>query len=272
MRRPAVLLLAALSGCFLFEPSGPPAQHPEPLPPDALLVASAAPATTGWNNHDDRDGDGIPDARDRCPDQVEDHDGFQDEDGCPDNDNDQDRVEDRCDLCPNEPETYNGFQDEDGCPDRGLVRIQSSRIQIIQRVIFARGQTRTLPESKPLLDELARVLQEHPEIELVACLGHASDDEAQGELLGMKRAQEVRAQLIQRGIDGNRLVPLSVGSRRPIADPKSAEGRAKNRNVELHILAAQGEEISRWNGSTFEDVQAPPPPPTRGTPHPPGCP
>jgi outer membrane protein OmpA-like peptidoglycan-associated protein len=68
-------------------------------------------------NIGDRDGDGIKDDVDKCPDEPEDFDGFQDEDGCPDPDNDQDGIPDVDDKCPNEPETYNGFQDADGCPD-----------------------------------------------------------------------------------------------------------------------------------------------------------
>lgn len=94
----------------------------------------------------DRDGDGIVDKEDRCGDQAEDRDGFQDEDGCPELDNDADGMVDAADKCPNEagppqnvgcpivdkdgdglndpedkcpdePEDKDGFQDEDGCPD-----------------------------------------------------------------------------------------------------------------------------------------------------------
>ncbi|HEX2686367.1 MAG TPA: Ig-like domain-containing protein, partial [Kofleriaceae bacterium] len=92
----------------------------------------------------DRDGDGLGDSADRCPDQAEDKDGFEDEDGCPDPDNDKDGVldgDDRCidvpgiadlrgcpdgdadgiadldDKCPTEPEDKDGFEDGDGCPE-----------------------------------------------------------------------------------------------------------------------------------------------------------
>ncbi|MFL5347091.1 MAG: Ig-like domain-containing protein [Hyalangium sp.] len=65
----------------------------------------------------DSDNDGVPDVADKCPDQPEDRDGFQDEDGCPDPDNDQDGIADVADKCPNQPEDKDGFQDEDGCPD-----------------------------------------------------------------------------------------------------------------------------------------------------------
>lgn len=75
-------------------------------------------AGLGWApDPRDRDHDGIPDVNDRCPDDPEDHDGFQDADGCPDLDNDGDDIPDVVDQCPNEPEDFDGFQDADGCPD-----------------------------------------------------------------------------------------------------------------------------------------------------------
>ena len=65
----------------------------------------------------DRDGDGIPDALDRCPGVAEDLDGFEDEDGCPEYDNDHDSLGDGEDRCPNEAEDFDGWKDDDGCPD-----------------------------------------------------------------------------------------------------------------------------------------------------------
>src|SRR6201999_2736623 len=65
----------------------------------------------------DRDHDGVYDLDDKCPDQPEDRDGFQDDDGCPDPDNDNDGILDAADRCPNEVEDKDGFQDDDGCPD-----------------------------------------------------------------------------------------------------------------------------------------------------------
>ena len=66
----------------------------------------------------DRDGDGIPDNVDKCPDQPENYNGFEDEDGCPDDpDSDGDGIPDSKDQCIIEPEDKDGYQDEDGCPD-----------------------------------------------------------------------------------------------------------------------------------------------------------
>jgi outer membrane protein OmpA-like peptidoglycan-associated protein len=73
-----------------------------------------------WNGFilkQDNDGDGINNKDDKCPDEAEDKDGFQDEDGCPDTDNDKDGIGDAGDKCPLEPEDKDGFLDNDGCPE-----------------------------------------------------------------------------------------------------------------------------------------------------------
>jgi len=73
--------------------------------------------TDGCPDDPDTDKDGIPDSRDACMLEPEDKDGYLDEDGCPDLDNDADGIPDTADKCPNEPEDPDGFEDEDGCPD-----------------------------------------------------------------------------------------------------------------------------------------------------------
>ena len=65
----------------------------------------------------DADHDGLEDDSDRCPQQAEDRDGFQDGDGCPEHDNDGDGVPDAADKCDAAREDVDGFQDEDGCPE-----------------------------------------------------------------------------------------------------------------------------------------------------------
>ena len=65
----------------------------------------------------DSDGDGLANARDKCPSAAEDADGFDDRDGCPELDNDGDRRDDREDKCVNEAEDIDGFDDDDGCPE-----------------------------------------------------------------------------------------------------------------------------------------------------------
>ncbi|GEM_PF-836066 len=78
---------------------------------DLLVVPTGAPTAT------DGDGDGVHNADDDCPQAMEDIDGFQDGDGCPDPDNDADGIVDVVDKCPVEGEDPDGFEDLDGCPD-----------------------------------------------------------------------------------------------------------------------------------------------------------
>jgi OmpA-OmpF porin, OOP family len=75
----------------------------------------------------DNDKDGIYDARDQCPNDPEDRDGFDDADGCQDYDNDKDGISDSVDKCPNDPETFNGNKDEDGCPDKKPIETMQGR-------------------------------------------------------------------------------------------------------------------------------------------------
>ncbi|MBU4487223.1 MAG: OmpA family protein [Candidatus Delongbacteria bacterium] len=65
----------------------------------------------------DNDGDGVSDLKDKCPNESEDLDGYKDEDGCPDDDNDGDGIKDSYDNCPNDPEDFDGYEDMDGCPE-----------------------------------------------------------------------------------------------------------------------------------------------------------
>ncbi len=76
-------------------------------------------ASVGWApDTRDSDGDGIANNRDGCVLVAEDKDGFEDSDGCPDDDNDGDRRMDGEDQCPSEKEDIDGFEDDDGCPDK----------------------------------------------------------------------------------------------------------------------------------------------------------
>ncbi len=66
----------------------------------------------------DADADGMLDSADRCPQEAEDKDMFDDADGCPDLDNDEDGVADAQDKCPLDAEDKDAFEDTDGCPDK----------------------------------------------------------------------------------------------------------------------------------------------------------
>jgi outer membrane protein OmpA-like peptidoglycan-associated protein len=182
----------------------------------------------------DRDGDGIPDEQDECPDEVEDPDGFEDEDGCPEPDNDGDGVLDAEDICPNEPETMNGIADEDGCPD--LIRVEGTLITTFDRVHFRTGSEEILEDSHPMLIEVANVLRANPGMR-IRVEGHtddAGDDQTNLEL-SRRRADSVRRFLAEHGASGHQVEAVGHGETRPIASNATRAGRARNRRVEFHI-------------------------------------
>src|SRR5262249_46956722 len=193
----------------------------------------------------DNDGDGIPDKLDKCPNDPEDFDGFQDADGCPDPDNDGDGIPDSIDKCPNEPEDFDGFPDADGrpgpdndgdggpdvadkwpnepgvppdgCPRKyNLVVVTEKKIEIKQTVYFDTNRATIKRVSFPLLNEVAQALTDNPTIK-VEIQGHTdSQGSARFNLkLSQKRAESVRAYLIKKSVAADRMDAKGYGKEVP---------------------------------------------------------
>jgi outer membrane protein OmpA-like peptidoglycan-associated protein len=147
----------------------------------------------------DTDGDGIPDSRDKCPDQPEDFDHFQDEDGCPDPDNDNDGIPDAKDACPNDAETKNGFDDDDGCPDTVppdvLTQLAAAKSVKFERV-------RITEAGKAALDKVLPVLRAHPGLHVVIT-AHADKDTNTD--VAKKRAEIVKWYFVEQGVPADQL-------------------------------------------------------------------
>jgi outer membrane protein OmpA-like peptidoglycan-associated protein len=217
----------------------------------------------------DNDGDGILDVNDACPNEPEDFDGFEDADGCPDPDNDGDGILDVDDACPNEPgppET-NGCPDPDrdgdgvpdridncpdepgtlanqGCQDPQLVQITKEQLKILEKVFFKLNSARIVPRAFPLLDNVASVIQAHPEIEQIRIEGHT---DRTGSLdfnmrLSKARAASVVEYLVSKGVSKDRLVAEGFGPTRPLVpDANTKAARAQNRRVEFHIVEPEAD-------------------------------
>ncbi|WP_425334827.1 OmpA family protein [Myxococcus stipitatus] len=188
----------------------------------------------------DTDGDGLIDTEDRCPNEPEDVDGFEDADGCPDPDNDRDGVLDTVDACPLEAETINGVKDEDGCPDKGKssVRLEGSRIVILDKVYFATGKDVILPKSYGLLAQVSSILKANPQMERVRIEGHTDDQgsDASNLDLSQRRAANVRVFLVKAGIAPERLEAVGYGETKPVDTNTTAQGRENNRRVEFNVV------------------------------------
>ena len=174
----------------------------------------------------DNDRDGILDANDRCPNEPEDRDGWQDADGCPDPDNDGDGILDVNDACPNDPETMNGVADEDGCPDGFLpVYFESDKSNLDAADIEVLGKNAELLKATPSL----RLRVEGN------CDSENSDD--YNYRLGHARAKSVKDYMVTYlGVSAERLDTESNGEKRPAADNASREGRAMNRRAEFVVI------------------------------------
>jgi len=183
----------------------------------------------------DRDGDGIPDQYDKCPDVPEDKDGIDDQDGCPEDDADQDGIPDTSDACPREPGQPSPDPKKNGCPQ--FIHLEGSVVRVLQQVHFATASTTILPDSFPMLQEIANLLKANPQIKRMSIEGH-TDDRGEAEMnkkLSDGRANSVMTWLNQHGVAAERLEAHGYGEERPIADNATAEGRATNRRVEFKI-------------------------------------
>lgn len=182
-----------------------PEERPAERPTRVVVAPGAA----------DRDGDGIDDADDACPDAPEDLDGFEDEDGCPDADNDADGVFDPEDLCPLVAEDRDGFEDSDGCPDLDndrdgvldtndqcpleaetidgvddldgcpeTVATAAGRAELVaggfivltEKIPFGKGTDRLTPPGRALVGDVAALLARRPDLRRVEVGGHTGSD------------------------------------------------------------------------------------------------
>ncbi len=175
----------------------------------------------------DRDGDGINDDEDKCPDVP----GVARYQGCPIPDRDGDGVNDEEDKCPDVPGTVANF----GCPEIKQDVIQKFN-KIANQIYFATGKSTILSKSFKPLNEVVKSLNENPTY-MLEIEGH-TDNVGKDEYnmtLSEKRAAAVKAYLVKKGIDPARLTSKGYGETQPIADNKTAKGRAKNRRSVLKL-------------------------------------
>jgi len=223
-----LIVVSTMQGCRVTAPAAKPGELP------GAPGGSAPAGNHASGDYDppplsqDSDGDGIPDHADRCPDQAEDKDGFEDGDGCPDPDNDHDRILDAADRCPNAPETYNGVEDEDGCPDRGRVRLW--RVTQQCEAPFAANDSTVTEAAQQCLDVIARALTEGPDdFQVGQLLPHADPDERHPAELARARAESALDYLRAHGVRPERM--MSPGAGAPICTARSEVCGKLNRGV-----------------------------------------
>lgn len=108
---------------------------------------------------------------------------------------------------------------------------------VLQNMFFATDKTKILPSSEPALNELYMMLRDNPELR-IKIIGHTDDiaSDAYNQRLSEGRAHNVRKEMIERGIDGSRILTEGHGELDPIMPNDTEEHRQMNRRVEIEIL------------------------------------
>jgi outer membrane protein OmpA-like peptidoglycan-associated protein len=205
----------------------------EDLCPDAKTGDKADPAQKGCPA--DADKDGVPDAEDLCPGATPGAHPDPARAGCPLPDADQDGVPDAEDACPKDAGQVNANDPKaNGCPRLTVTR---GGVFQLHSVHFETNKWELLPESFPILDEVARFLQEHTELHEVVIEGHADDrgTAAWNLRLSKHRAQSVVEYLVKKGVKRSRLSYVGYGDTRPLNPARTDEARAENRRVEVRF-------------------------------------
>ncbi len=180
----------------------------------------------------DSDGDGILDPDDRCVVTP----GVAQFEGCPIPDADGDGILDPDDRCVQQPETDNGYEDDDGCPDE-VPKAVAEFTGVIQGIYFDTAQSSIRRVSFPILTKAIAVLTDYPSIH-IEISGHTDDrgDDDYNMELSRERAEAVKGFFAAAGIDPARIKTRGAGETQPISSNATEAGRANNRRIEFELL------------------------------------
>jgi len=172
----------------------------------------------------DSDGDGVVDSKDSCPHSPAN--AKVNASGC-EIDSDGDGFVDSKDRCPNS--AAGAKVDNMGCKIAAVI--------VLEGVNFATSSDRLTDSSSVTLDDAAATLMRYPDM-VVEVAGYTDNRGALSfnQQLSQKRAAAVAAYLVAKGVNATNLSAKGYGPANAIADNATAQGRALNRRVELHII------------------------------------
>ncbi len=176
----------------------------------------------------DSDGDGVPNYKDKCP-GVKGSINFQ---GCPAPDTDGDSVNDDDDKCP----LVKGVKSNFGCPPIKPEYIRGVN-HAADRIFFVRAKAIIEPVSYAELDRVVTILESDSTLRLrVEGYTDSEGTDERNQRLSDRRARSVVIYLTRHGISQIRMQFVGYGSKKPIADNDTPEGMAQNRRVEMILM------------------------------------
>jgi outer membrane protein OmpA-like peptidoglycan-associated protein len=150
----------------------------------------------------------------------------------PPSDRDGDGVSDAADNCPD----VAGLVENSGCPAYQKIVVQPDKLELKEKIAFAWDSVLVGDASRPVLDEVAQALKDNPSFR-VQVDGHASSEggDAHNQVLSEDRASAVVDYLVAHGVARNRLSSQGFSSSVPAATNNTAAGRVTNRRVEFVV-------------------------------------
>jgi OOP family OmpA-OmpF porin len=116
----------------------------------------------------------------------------------------------------------------------------SEKVTFAADAFFDTGKSVLKPEARAKLDDLVAKTS-GVNLEVIIAVGHTDSDgsDAYNQKLSVSRAEAVKAYLVSKGVERNRVYTEGKGEKQPVADNKTKEGKAKNRRVEIEVVGTR---------------------------------
>jgi OmpA-OmpF porin, OOP family len=116
----------------------------------------------------------------------------------------------------------------------------AEKITFAADVLFDFDKSVIKPEGKSKLDDLANKVK-GINLEVVIAVGHADSigSDEYNQRLSVRRAESVKAYMVSKGLEPNRVYTEGKGEKQPVASNKTADGRAKNRRTEIEVIGTR---------------------------------
>ena len=116
----------------------------------------------------------------------------------------------------------------------------AEKVTFAADVLFDFDKSVIKPEGRSKLDDISAKAK-GINLEVVIAIGHADStgSDAYNQRLSVRRAESVKAYLVSKGIEANRVYTEGKGEKQPVADNKTRDGRAKNRRVEIEVIGTR---------------------------------